>query len=75
VDIKKLIIIGRSRINISCNIWMSINGLLLISIVVYFIDKTGKLQSILLGLPRICGSYTGENIACVLLPVIEQYKI
>ena len=75
VDIKKLMISSRSKINISCDIWTSTNGLSLLGVVAHFIDESGKLQSVLLGLPRIRGSHTGENIAQVLAPVLEQYEI
>src|SRR6266576_2909031 len=46
----------------------------LLSIVAHLINKSGKLQSILIGLPRIQGSHTAENIATTLAAVIQKYQ-
>jgi len=42
----------------------------LLGIVAYFIDKNGKLQLVLLGLPRLRGLYSAENVATALVLVI-----
>jgi hypothetical protein len=44
--------------------------MLLLSVVAYLVDKGGKLQLILIGLLRIQGSYTAENVAIDLAIVI-----
>jgi hypothetical protein len=40
-------------------------------VVFYFLDKDLKVRSLLAGMKRIKGSYTGENIAEVVIPIIE----
>ena len=75
VNIKYLLVTALSKINISCDIWTSTNGLSLLGVVAHFIDKDGKLRSVLIGLPRIRGSHTGENIARCLTSVILKYEI
>jgi hypothetical protein len=44
--------------------------MLLLGIVAYLVNKGGKLQLILIGLLRIQGSYTAENVAIGLATVI-----
>lgn len=46
----------------------------LLGVVGHLIDEGGKLQSILIGLPRIRGSHTAENIATALAAVIQKYQ-
>ena len=46
----------------------------LLGIVAHFIDKGGKLQSVLLGLPRLRGSHSAENVATALASVIQKYQ-
>ena len=46
----------------------------LLGVVAHLIDEGGKLQSILIGLPRIRGSHTAENIATALAAVIQKYQ-
>ena len=45
----------------------------LFGVVAHLVDKGGKLQSILLGLPQIQGLHTAENIATGLATVIQKY--
>jgi hypothetical protein len=75
VNIKDLLATALSKINISCDIWTSTNGLSLLGVVAYFINGDGKLRLVLIGLPRIRGSHTGENIARCLMLVILKYEI
>ena len=49
---------------------MSTNGISLFGVVAYLVDKSGKLQLILIGLPRIQRSYTAENMIIGLATVI-----
>ena len=44
--------------------------MLLLGIVAHFIDKDGKLQLVLLGLPRLRGLHSAENVATALVSVI-----
>jgi len=43
ISIKDLLLTALSKIHLSCDIWTSINGILLLGIVAYFINKDGKL--------------------------------
>ena len=46
----------------------------LLSIVAYFINKGGRLQSVLLGFPRLQGLHSAENVATALVSVIQKYQ-
>lgn len=48
--------------------------MLLLGVVAHFIDKDGKLQLVLLGLPRMRGLHTAENITKALATVIQKYQ-
>ena len=74
LNIKDLLIVSQSKIHLSCDIWTSTNGMSLLGVVGHLIDEGGKLQSILIGLPRIRGSHTAENIATALAAVIQKYQ-
>jgi hypothetical protein len=75
LDIKSLLLLSKSKIHLSCDIWTSTNGLSLLGIVAHFVDESGKHQTVLLGLPRLRGSHTGVNIARCLAEVIRKYEI
>ena len=46
----------------------------LLSIVAHFIDKGGKLQSVLLGLLQLWRLHSAENITTALASVIQKYQ-
>ena len=47
----------------------------MLSVIVYFISKTGKRRYIVLGLRKVISKYSGENIVAVLLKIFKDYKI
>jgi hypothetical protein len=90
VDVKNMLLISKSKVNISCDLWTSSNGLTLCGVVAHFISKSflaslgrsnastdneGRHKTALLGLPRLRGSHSGENIAGCLASVIKKYEI
>ena len=75
VNIRQLLLTAKSKIHISCDIWTSTNHLSLLGVVAHFIDSTNTHRTVLLGLPRLYGSHTGETIATCLLSVITKYGI
>ncbi|EKG18607.1 Ribonuclease H-like protein [Macrophomina phaseolina MS6] len=66
---------ARSRINISTDTWTGPNSRSYCGIVAHFIDQTISLRTLLIGLPRILGQHTGENIASCLLNCFREYEI
>jgi hypothetical protein len=59
---------ARSKIHISFDGWTAPNQRAFIGIVVYWLDEDLKKQDLLIGLRRIKGSHSGENIAEAILP-------
>ncbi|KAM3451813.1 hypothetical protein MY8738_008519 [Beauveria namnaoensis] len=47
----------------------------LLDLTVHFIDDGGKLRTFLLGLPRIEGQYSGENLADRVSGIIHEYNL
>jgi hypothetical protein len=46
-----------------------------IGIVAHWLDEDLKKQDLLIGLRRIKGSHSGENIAEAVLPVLESFQL
>ncbi|EJP61246.1 transposase-like protein [Beauveria bassiana ARSEF 2860] len=70
-------LLGRSlsRINISFDVWTSRKFTSLLDLTVYFLDDGGKLRTFLLGLPRIEGQHSGENLADRVSEIIHEYNL
>ena len=74
-QLQDLLLSAQSRIHISFDIWMSTNGLSLLGVVSHFLNANMQHRTALLGLPRLRGSHSGENIASRLARIIQNYKI
>lgn len=70
-------LLGRSlsRINISFDVWTSRKFTSLLGLTVHFLDDEGKLRTFLLGLPRIEGQHSGENLAGRVSEIIHEYNL
>ena len=66
---------ARSRIHISFDLWSSLNSYALCGIVTYFTGQDYHNHSVLIGLRRIKGAHSGENIAEVAIPVLQEYRV
>ncbi len=64
-----------SRINISFDAWSSRKFTSLLGLTVHFLDDEGKFRTFLLGLPRIEGRHSGENLADRVSEIIHEYNI
>ncbi|KAM3537406.1 hypothetical protein ARSEF1564_009669 [Beauveria bassiana] len=69
--------LGRSlsRINISFDAWSSRKFTSLLGLTVHFLDDEGKFRTFLLGLPRIEGRHSRENLADRVSEIIHEYNI
>ena len=74
-EIKQHLQASISNIHISCDMWSSPNGHAFLGIVAHWMDIHHILHRGLIALPRIMGAHTGENIAIVLVDVLEKYNI
>jgi len=64
-----------SKIHISCDMWSSPNGHSMLGVVAHWCEQDKSLRSTLLGLPKVWGAHTGDNIAEALVDVLEQYEL
>ncbi|KJZ69141.1 hypothetical protein HIM_11471 [Hirsutella minnesotensis 3608] len=62
-----------SRINISFDAWSSRKFTSLLGLTVHFLDDEGRFRTFLLGLPRIEGRHSGENLADRVSEIIHEY--
>lgn len=62
-------------IHISFDLWTSTNSIAMLGVVVHYLDRSGKGQRKLIGLPRVRGSHGGENLTPSILGMLRMYKI
>ncbi|KAG7001051.1 putative AC transposase [Fusarium oxysporum f. sp. conglutinans] len=65
----------RSAVHLSCDLWTSTSGMSLCGVVAHFVGVDYTNHQALLGLPRLYGSHSGENIANCLSSVLTQYDL
>src|SRR5271156_2269045 len=68
--IKRKLARARTKIHISFDLWTSLNRRSLVGIVAHWLDEDLKKQDILIGIRRLKGSHSGENIVEVIIPVL-----
>jgi len=66
---------ANSKINITCDIWTSPNGISILGITVHWIDSEWILREALISAAQLKGLHTGENIAHNLYQVLSEYQI
>jgi hypothetical protein len=75
LEVKNELATARSRIHISFNLWTSPNSLELITVVAHYLDKDLSARSYLIGLRRVNGARSGENIAEAILPILREMNV
>ncbi len=75
LEVKAELATARSRIHISFDLWTSPNALGLVATVAHYLDKHLKARSCLIGLRRVRGAHSGENIAEAMIPVLVDMGV
>jgi hypothetical protein len=75
VQIVQLLASAKSRIHVSFDLWTSPNNYALCGVVAHFAGQDARNHSVLVGLKRMKGAHSGENIAEVAIPVLQEYGI
>ncbi|KJZ68529.1 hypothetical protein HIM_12077 [Hirsutella minnesotensis 3608] len=66
---------ARSLVHISFDLWTASNAFNYVGVIGHFVDNEGTKRDVLLGLPRMIGPHSGDNIASYVKGVIEQYDL
>jgi hAT family C-terminal dimerisation region len=66
---------SKSRIHLSFDLWTSPNNFAIVSVVGHFMGPSYKVETTLLGLRRLRGKHTGENIAEAVISVVKKYGL
>jgi len=66
---------AHSQIHLSFDLWSSPNALSLCGVVAHYLTTDLKSRAILIGLKRVQGAHSGENIAQAVLQVIREFSI
>jgi hypothetical protein len=75
VRVKDKIGLVTSLIYISFDLWTSLNSLGIVAVIAHFLDKGLNNRSLLIGMRRVKGSYSGENITEAIIPVLVEMGI
>ena len=74
-QIKKELHLSKGLVHFSFDMWTSPNSMAMIAVIAHFVSHTGEAKACLLGLRRIQGSHSGENMAYTIIAVIEEYEL
>ena len=74
-DIKERLLLARSRIHISDDLWTSPNHKAMIAVVAHWTTENYEVKSALLAIREVHGEHTGPNIADIVYPVMKEYNI
>lgn len=66
---------GRSKIHISSDIWTSPNSRAIMVVIAHFVSEDNVLETLVMDLVELEGNHKGQNMACHLLKVLEEWGI
>ncbi|KAJ2983394.1 hypothetical protein NQ176_g716 [Zarea fungicola] len=66
---------AKSCVHLSLDLWTASNGVHYIGVVGHFVDIQDEKRDVLLGMPRLVGPPSGENMALYVKGMIDQYGI
>ena len=75
VILLKLLFECDAQIHISFDLWSSPNHYSMLGVVCHFIDRSWRARTVLLALKPLHGPHSGENMADLLIEVIEKYEL
>jgi len=73
--VKKNVSEAQSKIYISCDLWTSINDLLILIVIFYYVDKNGNIRRTIISIKEVDGSHIRENLSVLILIVIKEWSI
>jgi hypothetical protein len=71
----KALLDSMSAIHFSFDLWTSPNSYAILGVMGHWVDAAGVLQTALLGMPRLDGPHTGENICESFWQVLTEYNL
>ena len=74
-DIAKQLQESKSLIHLSYDLWTSPNHLAFVGVFGHYVSSKYKVETTLLGLRRLKGPHSGENIAEAIVAVVKTYEI
>ena len=74
-EVKQQLFASKSRIHLSFDLWTSPNHLSFVGVVAHYMSPQYRVETVLLGLRRLRGPHSGENIAKAIVKVIHKYEL
>jgi hAT family C-terminal dimerisation region len=75
LQVKNELSVAKSRIHISFDLWTSPNGYAICGICAHFVGSNNRNCNALIAMKRLKRRHGGEDIAAVMIPVLEEYEI
>jgi hypothetical protein len=75
LTVQKALLESMSAIHFSFDLWTSPNYYAILGVVAHWADANGVLQTTLLGMPKLDGPHTGENICEAFWHVLNEYNL
>jgi hypothetical protein len=75
LQVKNELSVAKSRIHISFDLWTSLNGYAICGICAHFVSSNNRNCNALIAMKRLKRRHGGEDIAAVMIPVLEEYEI
>ena len=66
---------ARSKVHISCDLWTAPNSLPILGVVAHYISEDNILESSTLSMVELQGKHEGENIAPIVVRIIEEWGL
>ena len=66
---------SKSNVHLSFDLWTSPNALAMLGVVAHYFDQYGKNRVHIIALRRLRGSHSGENMAALVVSVIEDFAL
>ena len=64
-----------SRISISFDVWTASHNIAVVGIIAHYIDRNYNNQHVVIGLPELHGSHSGENITKLVIMTLQSFEI
>jgi hypothetical protein len=71
----KLLLESNCQVHISFDLWTSPNNFSMLGLCCHFIDRSWQARTVILGMKRLIGPHSGDNMATLLKQVLQTYKL
>ena len=71
----QLLVESNCQVHISFDLWSSPNNFSMLGLCCHFIDRSWQARTVILGMKRLIGPHSGENMSKLIVKALEVYKL